>query len=226
MREAVIVDAVRTPIARAGDKSVFKDVRADDLGAAVVKVLLQRTRIDPSQIEDVVFGCANQQGEQGLNIARVIALIAGLPAEVAGTTVDRQCGSSLQAINFAAMSIMTENADVVVAGGVEHMTHIPIGSGGDPHPRLFERFSPSILLMGVTAETLAEKVGIQRAEADRFALWSHQKAIAAQDGGRFKDEIVPVELPDGTVVEMDQHPRRDTSLEKLSLLAPIFKLDG
>ncbi len=226
MRSAVIVDAVRTPIARSGEKSLFKDVRADDLGAALIKALLRRTELDPNLIEDVIFGCANQQGEQGINVGRVIALLAGLPVEVAGTTVDRQCGSSLQAVNFAAMSIMTGSADVVVAGGVEHMTHVPMGTGANPHPRLFERFSPSILMMGITAEVLAERTGIGRSESDRFALWSHAKAVAAQEAGRFNQEIIPVSLPDQTVIEKDQHPRKDTSLEKLSLLAPVFKLDG
>lgn len=230
LREAVVVDAVRTPIARSGEKSVFKDIRADDLSVVALKGLLERTKVDTRIIEDVIWGCANQQGEQGVNIARNVGLLAGLPIETAGTSVDRQCGSSLQAINFAAYSVMTGNGDAFIAGGVEHMTHVSMGAGANPNMKLMEMFPPYFMFMGQTAEELASRFKITRQEADAFSLRSHQRAVAAQDSGRFKDEIIPVKVPaaDGgtSLVTMDQHPRRDTSLEKLSTLRPSFKDDG
>ena len=227
MREVVVVDAVRTPVGKGHpEKGLYKDVRADDLGVVCVRALLARRRFDPATIEDVIFGCANQQGEQGFNVARMIGLLAGLPIEVAGTTVDRQCGSSLQAVNFGAHSIMTGNADVVIAGGVEHMGHISMGKGADPNRKLFDRFPPAMMFMGQTAEILAERKGITRADSDKFALRSNQRAVAAHDEGRFKDEIVPVALPGGGTADRDQGPRADTSLEKLASLAPSFKEGG
>jgi acetyl-CoA acetyltransferase family protein len=227
MREVVVVDAVRTPVGKGHpEKGLYRDVRADDLGVVCVRALLARKRFDPAEIEDVVFGCANQQGEQGFNVARMIGLLAGLPIEVAGTTVDRQCGSSLQAVNFGAYSIMTGNADVVIAGGVEHMGHIPMGKGADPNRRLFDRFPPAMMFMGQTAEILAERQRISREDSDRFALRSNQRAVAAHEEGRFREEMVPVELPDGSRAERDQGPRADTTLEKLASLAPSFKEGG
>jgi len=227
MREVVVVDAVRTPVGKGHpEKGIFKDVRADDLGVVCVRALLARRRFDPATIEDLIFGCANQQGEQGFNIARMIGLLAGLPIEVAGTTVDRQCGSSLQAVNFAAYSIATGNADVVIAGGVEHMGHIPMGKGADPNRKLFDRFPPAMMFMGQTAEILAERKGISREDSDRFALRSNQRAVAAHEEGRFKDEMVPVALPGGGTADRDQGPRADTTLEKLAALAPSFKEGG
>jgi acetyl-CoA acetyltransferase family protein len=227
MREVVVVDAVRTPVGKGHpEKGIFKDVRADDLGVVCVRALLARRRFDPATIEDVIFGCANQQGEQGFNIARMIGLLAGLPIEVAGTTVDRQCGSSLQAVNFGAYSIATGNADVVIAGGVEHMGHIPMGKGADPNRKLFDRFPPAMMFMGQTAEILAERKGISREDSDRFALRSNQRAVAAHEEGRFKDELVPVALPGGGSADRDQGPRADTTLEKLAGLAPSFKEGG
>jgi len=227
MREAVVVDAVRTPLGKGHpEKGLFKDVRADDLAVVCVRALLARRRFDPALIEDVIFGCANQQGEQGLNVARMIGLLAGLPIEVAGTTVDRQCGSSLQAINFGAHSIMTGNADVVLAGGVEHMGHVPMGKGADPNQKLFDRFPPAMMFMGQTAEILAERKRITREDSDRFALRSNQRAVAAHDQGRFRDELVPVPLPGGGTADRDQGPRADTSLEKLAALQPSFKEGG
>ncbi len=225
MREVVIVDGVRTAIARAGaDRSCFKSIRADDLAVACVRELIRHNpKIDPNEIEDVVFGCANQSGEQSLNIARMIGLLAGLPVAVAGTTVDRQCGSGLQAINVAAQSIMSCAGEIAIAGGVEHMTRIPMGSGVNPNPRLFELFPPEWASMGLTAERLAAQHGITRAQADAFALRSHQRAIAARE--RFKDEIVPVSV-DGQNVDVDQGPRADTNLEKLAALKPSFRPDG
>ncbi len=227
MREVVVVDAVRTSVGKGHpEKGAFKDVRADDLAVTAVRALLQRNSFDHRAVEDVIFGCANQQDEQGINVARFIGLLAGLPVETAGTTVDRQCGSSLQSLNFAAHAIMTGNADVVIAGGVEHMGHVPMGKGANPNPKLFERFPPAMMFMGQTAEILAERRGITREEADAFALRSNQRATAAQLEGRFRDEMVPVPVGDGVVVDRDQGPRADTTLEKLASLAPSFQAGG
>ncbi|HUY20655.1 MAG TPA: thiolase family protein [Candidatus Binataceae bacterium] len=225
MREVVIVDGIRTAIARAGaDRSYFKAIRADQLAVFCVQALLHRNPgIDPGEIEDVVFGCANQSGEQSLNIARMIALLAELPVEVAGTTVDRQCGSGLQAINVAAQAIMAGAGEIAIAGGVEHMTRIPMGSGVNPNPRLFEMFPPEWASMGLTAERLAGLHGITRQQSDAYALRSNQRAVAARE--KFKDEIVPVTV-DGQAIDIDQGPRADTSLEKLAALKPTFKPDG
>jgi fatty acid oxidation complex beta subunit FadA len=226
MREVVIVDAVRTPIGRAGrEKGYYRDIRADDLAVLCVRRLVEKNKnLDPAEIEDVVWGCANQTGEQGLNVGRMIGLLSGLPVEVAGTTVDRQCGSSLQAINFGAQEIMTGNGEVVIAGGVEHMTHVPMGSGVSPNEKLFDMFPRDMIFMGLTAERLADMYKITREQADAFSLRSNQRAIAARE--RFKEEIVPVALPDGAVVDADQGPRAETSMEKLATLQPSFKPGG
>jgi acetyl-CoA acetyltransferase family protein len=226
MREVVIVDGVRTPIGRAGrDQAYYKDIRADELGVSCIKRLLERNPVlNPAEIEDVIWGCANQSGEQGLNLGRMIALLSGLPVEVAGTTVDRQCGSSLQAVNFAAQAIISGAGEVAIAGGVEHMTHIPMGSGVSPNPKLLERFPSEMFLMGMTAERVAPIYGITREASDAFALRSHQRAIAARN--RLKQEIVPIQLPNGPTVDLDQGPRAETSLEKLAALKPSFKPDG
>jgi acetyl-CoA acyltransferase len=226
MTEAVIVDGVRTPIARAGkDKSYYKDIRADELGALCVRELLRRNpKVDAAEIEDVIWGCANQSGEQSLNIGRMIALLAELPVEVAGTTVDRQCGSSLQAVNFAAQAIMTGAGNIAIAGGVEHMTHIPMGSGIDPNQRLLTMFPRDMFFMGLTAERLAAMYHITRQDSDAFALRSNQRAVAARQ--RFVEEIVKIPIGEGAVAEFDQGPRADTSMEKLAALAPSFKPDG
>ncbi|HVA39292.1 MAG TPA: thiolase family protein [Candidatus Binataceae bacterium] len=224
MREVVIVDGIRTPIGRSNKAGYYKDIRADDLSVMCVRRLLERNRkLDPAEIEDVVWGCANQSGEQGLNIGRMIALLAGLPVEVAGTTVDRQCGSGLQAVNFAAQEIMTGAGEVAIAGGVEQMSHVPMGSGLLPNPKLLDLFPQDMFVMGLTAERLAATYGITREQADAFSLRSHQRAIAARD--RFKEEIVPVRLGAG-LVDIDQGPRPDTSLERLAALKPSFKPDG
>jgi len=226
VREVVIIDGVRTPIGRPGkDKGYYKDIRADDLAVNCVRRLIEKNpKVSPAEIEDVVFGCANQSGEQGLNIARMIGLLEGLPVEVAGTTVDRQCGSSLQAVNFAAQEIMVGAGEITIAGGVEHMTHVPMGSGITPNPKLLDMFPRDMFFMGLTAERLAETYKITRRQSDEFSLRSNQRAIAARD--RFKEEIVPIKLPDGTSVDVDQGPRAETSLEKLSALQPSFKPDG
>jgi acetyl-CoA acyltransferase len=224
MHEVVIVDGVRTPIGRANKDGYYKDVRADDLGVMCVRRLLERNRkVDPAEIEDVVWGCANQSGEQGLNLGRMIALLAGLPVEVAGTTVDRQCGSSLQAVNFAAYEIMVGAGEVVIAGGVEQMSHVPMGSGLAPNPKLLDLFPQDMFVMGLTAERLAAMHGVTREQADAFSLRSHQRAIAARE--RFKEEIVPVRLGSG-LIDIDQGPRPDTNLERLAALKPSFKPDG
>jgi acetyl-CoA acyltransferase len=225
-RHAVIVDALRTAIARAGaDRSALREIRADDLGARCVKALHDRNqRLDPAEIDDVVFGCANQSGEQSLNIGRMIALLAELPVEVAGATVDRQCGSGLQAINMAAHAIVAGAADVIIAGGVESMTRVPMGSGMNPNPRLFQMFPPEMASMGLTAERLAIIHGISRADSDRFALRSNQLAVAARE--LFREEILPVQLADGRIFDTDQGPRPDTTPEKLASLRPVFKPEG
>ncbi len=226
MREVVIVDGTRTPIGRGGkDKGYYKDIRGDDLATICVRRLLERNpKVNPAEIEDSVWGCANQTGEQGLNVGRMIALLSGLPVEVAGTTIDRQCGSSLQAVNFAAMEIMAGNGDVMIAGGLEHMTHVPMGSGIEPNRKLLDLFPQDMFFMGLTAERLAAMHKITREQSDAFSLRSNQRAIAARD--RFKEEITPVKLPDGTVLEVDQGPRAETTLEKLAGLKPSFKPDG
>ena len=226
MREVVIIDAVRTPIGRAGrGQAYFKDVRGDELGVACVKRLLERTpALNPAEIEDLIWGCANQSGEQSLNIGRMIGLLAGLPVEVAGTTVDRQCGSSLQAVNFGTQAILSGAGDVIIAGGVENMSHVPMGAGVNPNPKLLELYPPEMYVMGMTAERLAEMYGITRAQSDAFALRSNQRAIAARD--RFKHEIVPITLPGGATVDTDQGPRAETTLEKLAALKPSFLPTG
>jgi acetyl-CoA acetyltransferase family protein len=226
VRDVVIIDAVRTPIGRAGrDQAYFKDVRGDELGVACVKRLLERTpALNPAEIEDLIWGCANQSGEQSLNIGRMIGLLAGLPVEVAGTTVDRQCGSSLQAVNFGTQAIMSGAGEVIIAGGVENMSHVPMGAGVNPNPRLLELYPPEMYVMGMTAERLAEMYRITRAQSDAFALRSNQRAIAARD--RFKHEIVPITLPGGATVDTDQGPRAETTLEKLAALKPSFLPTG
>src|SRR5437016_7249776 len=192
MRHAVIIDAVRTPVGRAhAEKGIYRDVRADDLSADVMNALLERVGLPASAVEDIQWGCVKQQSEQGYNIGRMASLIAGLPIETGATTVNRLCGSSLQAINQAAMSVASGCEDVQLAGGVEHMHHIPMESGFDPSPRLHYRHSPATMNMGLTAENLAIRYKISRREQDEFAFRSHQKAARATDAGEFKNEIIP-----------------------------------
>ncbi len=224
--DAVIIDGVRTPIGRAGEKGWMKDIRADDLALTAVKALLERTGVDPADVDDVYFGVANQSGEQGIDLARNVVILAGMPIEVPGVTMDRQCGSSLQAVNFAAMAVMTGNADVIVCGGVESMSRVPMGAGWSPNSKMFDRIDQSSLFMGQTAENLADKYEVPREEMDEFALKSHQKAVAAQEAGRFDDEIVPVKTPSGKEIQKDQCPRSDTSVEKLATLAAVFRPEG
>jgi len=230
MREAVIVDAVRTPIARAHpEKGWFKDIRSDELGVIVIRELLNRTKIDPAQIEDVILGCATQCGEQAMNIARYIAIMTGLPFGVAAQTINRQCASGMTAVHSAAQAIMSGYGDVFIAGGIESMTHLPEGAGADLNTRRFEFVDRSSSSMGLTAENLAEMYNISREEQEKYALRSHQKAIAAQEEGRFRDEIVPVEVPlknGGKKVDSDQNPRSYTSLDIMAALEPITRPGG
>lgn len=244
MAEAVIVSAVRTPIGRA-NKGVLKDVRGDDLAAIAVKAAVERVpQLDRSLIEDIILGCAFPEGEQGMNVARLVGALAGLPETAGGVTVNRFCASSLQAFNMAAQNIMLGLGDVVIAGGVESMSRVPMG-GFNPsyNPRLIPQregstysspYPPceleygrfSYIPMGMTAENLAREYQISREEQDAFALRSHQLALAAIDQGIFKREIVPVPLPNGSVMDTDEGPRRDTSLERLASLEPAFIKDG
>ena len=244
MQDAVIVSAVRTPIGRA-NKGVLKDVRADDLAAVAVKAAVERVpQLDRSLIEDVILGCAFPEGEQGMNLARLIGALAGLPETVGGVTVNRFCASSLQAVNMAAQNIMLGFGDVFVAGGVENMSRVPMGgfnpsynprlvkpreedaSSGPYQPLELEYGYSSYIPMGITAENLAREYHISREAQDAFALRSHQRAIAATDNGTFKREIVPVPLPNGRLMEIDEGPRRDTSLERLATLEPAFIKGG
>lgn len=243
--QAVIVDAVRTPIGKYG--GVLRDIRPDDLGAIAIKALIDRTGIDPSAIQDVMWGCANQAGEDNRNVGRMSALLAGLPHTVPANTINRLCGSSLDAVIQAARAIWSGDAELIVAGGVESMSRAPYsvaknqsGTFGNltaydtalgwryPNPRMQEMFP--LESMGETAENIAEKYGITRAEQDAFALQSHQKAVHAQERGAFKDEIISVKIPgkkgQANIVDADEGPRSDTSLERLSALSPAFRKGG
>ena len=246
MRDAVIVEACRTPIGRYAGS--LKDVRPDDLGALVIKEIVRRTEIDPVEIEDVIFGCANQAGEDNRNIARMSLLLAGLPVDVGGQTVNRLCGSGLQAINSAAQAIQVGAGDVFIAVGVESMTRAPFVMAkpedqfprGDltiydttmgwrfANPELSDMYHP--YSMGETAENVAEVHGVSRQEQDAFALESQQRAAAAVREGRFGGEIVPVSVPqrrgDPLIVDTDEHPRPDSTLEKLAALKPVFRDHG
>jgi acetyl-CoA acyltransferase len=228
MKDAVIVGAVRTAVGRKSGK--LSPVRPDDLVAVVLAELVRRVGVDPTEVQDVVLGCVDQLGEQGMNIARNAALIAGLPLDVCGTTLDRMCGSGQQAVNFAAMGVMAGQYDVVVAGGVEHMTRVPMGSNamgpgeGPLSPQLQARYT--IVPQGISAELIAERWGLKREELDAFSAASHEKAGRAIAEGRFAREIVPVTLPDGSVFDTDEGVRVPVNREKMAALAPSFKPDG
>lgn len=229
MREAVIVEGVRTPVGR--KNGLLKDIRADDLAAEALKALVKRAGMKPEMIDDVILGCVSQIGEQTGDIARVAALIAGFPIEVPGTTIDRQCGSSQQAVHFAAQAILAGDMDIVIAGGVESMSRVPIGSsyqGVSFSEKLTDRHE--IIHQGLSAERIAEKYGFTREELDRYSFESHQKALNAQAEGRFEREIEPLDvtMSDGqllTVAE-DAGPRKETSLEALASLKTVFKENG
>jgi acetyl-CoA acetyltransferase family protein len=232
MKEAVIVAAVRSPMGRA-EKGLLANMRIDDLGAQVLKEALKRVpQLDPNEIEDVLVGCAMPEGEQGMNLARNISLLAGIPQSAAATTVNRFCASGLETINTAALHIMNGNGEVYVAGGVESMSHVPMG-GFNPslNEKFFEPGAPQAYIsMGMTAENVAAKYKVSREDQDKFAASSHQKAAKAHQEGRFKNEMVPVEvtLPDGkkVVLDKDENVRPDTTLDKLATLKPVFKEGG
>ena len=231
MPEAVIVDAVRTPvgIGKPG-KGELSGIHPVDLSAHVLRALVERTGIDPTLIDDVMWGCVSQVGEQGANIARNAVLAAGLPESVPGVTVDRQCGSSQQAITFAAAAVMSGQLDVVVAGGVESMSRVPmfsntVGGEGPFSASLSGRYDDGLVHQGVSAEMIAARWNLSRTYLDELALASHERAAAATDSGAFADEIVPVPTTDGAA-SIDQGIRRGTTLETLAGLPTPFQPDG
>jgi len=227
MPEAVIVGAIRTPVAKRN--GALRNVRADDLAALVLGELVARAGVSPSHVEDVILGCNTQIKEQGLNIARLAALVAGFPETVAGTSVNRLCGSGQQAVDFAAQAIMAGSGDLMIGGGVESMTRVPLLSDMDAFsPRYLARYQ--LVPQGISADLVADKYGITRQEMDEYSLESHRRAIAAIDGGLFHKETVAVPAVDDSgkesPFERDEHPRRDTTLERLAALKPAFKPDG
>ncbi len=226
MQDALIIDAVRSPIGRKNGS--LASIRGDELCAQVLNGLVARHDLDPGEIEDVQLGCVTQIGEQGWNLGRMVPLVAGWPETVAGTTVDRQCGSSMQTNFNAATAIWSGQLDLVVSAGVEMMSRVPMGSnGGDLSDKLLERWQ--IVPQGISAEVIADEWGLSREDLDSFALESHRRAIAASDDGRFEDEIVPIDLTNphtGVVFGVDETPRRDTSLEALAALKPAFLPEG
>ena len=233
-REAVIVEAVRTAVGRRGGR--LKDWHPVDLLAQTLSALVQRSTIDPGVVEDVIVGCVSQVGEQSLNVGRNAVLAAGFPETVPGTTVDRQCGSSQQAIHFAAQGVLSGAYDVAIAGGVEVMTRVPMGSSymqgpGEPFgSQMLKRYENGLVHQGISADLVAQKWEISRNELDEFSLESHRRAASATAEGRFSSQIVPIPVKneDGTtsVFEQDEGIRTDTSLEKLASLKPAFKPDG
>jgi acetyl-CoA acyltransferase len=228
MRDAVIVDAVRTPVGKR--KGALSGVHPAALSALVLTALAERNSIDPAVVDDVIWGCVAQAGEQTMDIARNAVLSAGWPLSVPGTTVDRQCGSSQQSVHFAAAGLIAGHYDVVVAGGVESMSRVSmmsvVGQSNPFGPALDSRLGGVAPHQGIGAETIAERWGLSRTELDEFSLASHEKAAAAQDAGRFAGQIVPVTLDDGTVVTADEGIRRGGSLESLAKLKPAFREDG
>jgi acetyl-CoA acyltransferase len=224
--DALIVDAVRSPIGK--KNGTLSAIRGDELAAQVLNGLVERLGVDPGEVEDVQLGCVTQIGEQGWNIGRMVPLVAGWPETVGGTTVDRQCGSSLQASFNAAAAIWSGQLDLVVAAGVEMMSRVPMGSnGGDLSDALLERWQ--IVPQGISAEVISQEWGLSREELDDYSLESHRRAVAAIDEGRFDGEIVPIDLTNphvGVVFAVDETPRRDTSAEVLAALPPAFVPDG
>jgi acetyl-CoA acetyltransferase family protein len=230
-RDAYVIDAVRSPIGRRGGS--LSDIRADELAAQVLNGLVDRLDVEPGEIEDVQMGCVTQIGEQALNVGRQAVLVAGWPETVCASTVDRQCGSSLQAAFNGASAIQAGHLDVVVAAGVEHMTRVPMGSNlgdlgwGAVNEKIGERWP--IVPQGISAEVLAEEWQLAREDLDAYSYESHRRAVAAIDDGRFESEIVPIEVgATGAAVlfAVDETPRRDTSPEKMASLQPAFKADG
>ena len=245
MREAVVIDAVRTPVGRYG--GVLKDVRSDDMAALCIAEIAKRNNLDPSKVEDVIFGCSNQAGDDNRNVGRMALLLAGFPVEIPGQTINRLCGSALNAINSAAQAIKAGEGDVFIAGGTESMTRSPFvfGKAESAFSRDMNVFDSTIgwrfvnskmkekygtLGMGETAELVAEKYGITRQEQDEFALLTQQKWGKAFDAGKFKDEMVNVPIPgkkgEVSYVDRDEHPRPDVTMDQLAKLKPAFKKDG
>ena len=238
MREVVIVSSVRTPVGRAY-KGTLRATRPDELAAVAIKGALDRVpQLDPREIEDVILGCAMPEGEQGMNVARIASLRAGLPVEVSAVTINRFCSSGLQAIAMAAERILAGGAEVMVAGGTESMTMIPMGGNKiSPNPWLVDHYPDAYLTMGLTAERLASRFGITREQCDEFSLRSHQKALAAIEAGKFEEETVAVPVsfttPNGSKpkkqeisFKVDEGPRADTSLEALGALKAAFHVKG
>jgi len=238
MREVFVVSSVRTPVGRAY-KGALRATRPDELAAVAIKGALERVpQLDPKEIEDVILGCAMPEGEQGMNVARIASLRAGLPVEVSAVTINRFCSSGLQAIAMAAERIIGGGAEVMVAGGTESMSMIPMGGNKiSANPWLVEHYPDAYLSMGLTAERVAERCGITREACDEFSLRSHQKAVAAIAAGKFEDEIVPVPVsfttPNGSKpkrqevsFKVDEGPRADTSLEALAALKAAFHMKG
>lgn len=226
MKQAVIVDCIRTPMGRSKN-GVFRNVRAETLSAELMKALLVRNpQLDPTEIEDVIWGCVQQTLEQGFNIARNASLLAGLPKNIGGVTVNRLCGSSMDALHHAARNIMTGMGEAFIIGGVEHMGHVPMNHGVDFHPAMANNVAKASGMMGLTAEMLGRLHGISREQQDAFAVRSHQRAHAATVEGRFANEIWPIEGHDenGALVkvEHDEVIRPETSMESLSGLRPVF----
>ncbi|MGK7311865.1 MAG: acetyl-CoA C-acyltransferase FadA [Candidatus Longimicrobiales bacterium M2_2A_002] len=226
MNDAVVIDAVRSPMGRSKG-GIFRNVRADDMSAALIDALLDRNpEVDPAEVEDVIWGAVQQTKEQGFNIARFAALMTRIPHTTSAQTVNRLCGSSMTALHAAAMSIMTGNGDIFVVGGVEHMGHLPMDHGLDPNPAVSKYSAKAAGMMGLTAELLAKVHGISREAQDEFALRSHRKAHEATVEGRFADEIVPLEGHDADgfskVFDRDEVIREDTNLESLAALRPAF----
>ena len=246
LRDAWIVDAVRTPIGRYG--GALASVRPDDLAAVVIRALVERTAIDAAQVEDVILGCANQAGEDNRNVARMAALLAGLPIEVAGQTVNRLCGSGLQAVNSASHAIAAGDGDLFIAGGVESMTRAPYVMAKPEaaydrgartledttlgwrfvNPRMQQAYPP--ISLGETAECVADQYAVSRDRQDAFALESQRRAVAAIEAGRFAGQLVSVSVPGRkgavTVVDRDEHPRADSTAEALAALKPAFRAGG
>jgi 3-oxoadipyl-CoA thiolase len=246
--EAVIIDALRTPMG--GYRGALSSVRPDDLAAHVISAAVERNGIDPARIDDVYMGAANQSGEDNRDVARMAALLAGLPVDVPGVTVNRLCASGLEAVNQASRALRLGEGDLYLAGGVESMSRapwvLPKPENGLPrgeqtlydttlgwrmiNPRMAERYSPES--MGETGENVAERYGVSRQEQDRFALQSHERAVAAQREGRFEEQIVPIEIPprrrgeEASNLSIDEGPREDTSIEKLAKLRPAFRKGG
>jgi acetyl-CoA acyltransferase len=224
--DALIVDAVRSPIGKRG--GTLASIRGDELAGQVLNALVERQGVDPAQVEDVQFGCVTQIGEQSWNIGRMVPLVAGWPETVCGTTVDRQCGSSMQGNFNAAAAIWSGQLDLVVSAGVEMMSRVPMGSGGgDLSDRLLERWE--IVPQGISAEVIADEWNLSREQLDAYSLESHRRALRAIDEGRFENEVVPVDLTNphaGVVFAVDETPRRDTSAEALAALQPAFVPGG